>query len=746
MRCPAALATVAVAGLLAVLPPAAFGASDADALRAGAASADITPPIGTPMFAYTARSAIAGGHVDRPMQIVADPDQHLYAKSFVPSEGIHQRVKSRAIVLERGGEKFALVQADLGGVPYALTQEVARRIASSGIDEENILLSATHTHSSTGPIWPADNGGYAALGGDLFDPRIFELTAQGIAEAVLRADGRLEPAQLGVGTTELRGASRNRAREPFELNKDLPEDEDARERASVDPGLTVVRVDDRKGRPMALWSNFALHQTSLGDGNLLFSGDNAGITEELVETELGRKAKGREVVNVWTNGNEGDISPNGGADKLPGDEAVQYVNSDFGAAYMAGKRVATGVLRAWDAAGEDMTEKPRLGARRSFLTFDGTTANGEPVGPQAVLGAGVVQGGMCAPVENMAGPGQGMKFPGLVGVGLVPNVAPVSMWNVAGLGVAAFPTEITKQMGERIRRGLADQAGGAFDRVVVANLTNSYNSYASTPEEYDACQYEGSFTLFGRQQGARMLDFAKSVNAALLEGGEAPAGGEPPATALGTTQDAPPRSTPEAGAVVKQPAATVARTGQATFSWEGGDPGVDAPRGADFVRVQRRDGKGWRTVLTDASFRDATARAPGDVYTETVQFTECDPAGTYRILVTGRAEKGSGVEPYEVASSPFTLQPATLSAGPVTVADGVARVRATYPEPKAPLLMALPRIVQTGVAELLVVRPGSAPTTVLAKPDEATGTFSAAVPAGSVVTVKSVRDACGNTT
>ena len=63
--------------------------ASAAGLRAGAARADITPPIGTPMFAYTARSAIAGGHVDRPMQIVADPDHHSYAKSFVPSTGVH---------------------------------------------------------------------------------------------------------------------------------------------------------------------------------------------------------------------------------------------------------------------------------------------------------------------------------------------------------------------------------------------------------------------------------------------------------------------------------------------------------------------------------------------------------------------------------------------------------------------------------------------------------------------------------
>jgi hypothetical protein len=199
-------------------------------LRAGAAASDITPPIGTPMFAYTARSAIrVGDHFhfdpDDPVgstigsavnsvnglrQILADPDENSYAKSFEPSDGIHTRVLARALVIERNGEKFALVQADLGGLPYALTQDVARRVAATGITGERLMLSATHTHGSTGPIWPADANGYAALGGDFFDPRIFELTAAGIAEAVIQADKNLEPARVGVGTAEVRSASRNR--------------------------------------------------------------------------------------------------------------------------------------------------------------------------------------------------------------------------------------------------------------------------------------------------------------------------------------------------------------------------------------------------------------------------------------------------------------------------------------------------------------------------------------------------------
>src|SRR3954465_1191210 len=190
------LRTAALAALLLLtLPPAGAPAQ----LRAGAAAAGLTPPGGTPMFAYTARSKLANPeHLAAPPQLLADPDPNLYAKSFVASRGIHTRIRSRALVLQQGTTKLALVQADLGGLPYALTQSVLERIRSTGIDGDHLLLSATHTHSSTGPIWPLDNLGYAGLGGDLFDPRVFEITAQGIADAILRADHGLQAARAGM--------------------------------------------------------------------------------------------------------------------------------------------------------------------------------------------------------------------------------------------------------------------------------------------------------------------------------------------------------------------------------------------------------------------------------------------------------------------------------------------------------------------------------------------------------------------
>ena len=159
-------------------------------IRAGASAVDVTPPVGTPMFAYTARSGIANPEntPEIALQIVADPDRNLYARTFVASRGIHTRTLARAVVIETDRGKFALVQVDLGGVPYTLTHEVLQRVRATGITGERLLLSATHTHSAHGAIWPNDSNGYAFLGGDAFDPRIFELTAQGIANAIVQAD------------------------------------------------------------------------------------------------------------------------------------------------------------------------------------------------------------------------------------------------------------------------------------------------------------------------------------------------------------------------------------------------------------------------------------------------------------------------------------------------------------------------------------------------------------------------------
>ena len=748
---------------LAAFPAAADAkkpAKDKSPIKAGAAAVDITSPVGTPMFAYTARSYLfspdPAATANRALQMIADPDLGLYAKSFEPSTGIHTRILARSLVLKKGGTKYALAQADLGGVPYALIQEVAKRIAATGIRAENILISATHTHSAMGNIWPVDNNGYAFVGGDAFDPRTFEQVAQGIAESIIAADKRLTGAKIGVGRAAITDASRNREFDTYLRNTDIPGDAAAQHADSIDPTVTVVRVDDAKGKPMAVWSNFAVHPTSFGDGNSLLSGDNAGVAARITE-----KALGPGVVNVWTNSAEGDAAPNGDPASVGG-QAAEWVRSSAAGAHIAGKRTAAGILAAWRDAGESMVKDTQLGARRTFWQFDGSQhgAEGgrkENVGPFPVLGFGVVEERRpnvvegvqnmdpeatepnCAPVDDMAGPGQGEKMPLIGGPGLAPDTFPVSFFRVGELGIVSFPSEITKKMGERIREGLLARANGKLGQIVIAGLTNAYMSYTATPEEYGACTYEGSFTLFGRQMGYAWLAAGARVVDAVLSGGTPPSAAEPPQLAIGTTQSTPARSTPAAGTALQQPAGAD-RHGRAVFSWNGGDPQVDAPRGKTFVALQRRTGDDWTTVDTDDGYRDTTQRGQGNVWTETFQFETCFPTGSYRFHVTGRAVRSDGAAPsaYTVDSQPFAVAPVPIAASPST-SGGTASVRPLYRDPGDGALVALPRLVRDATVTFTLAD-GS--TVAGSDPDD-DGTYTA--PAAAEATGVSVRDHCGNT-
>jgi hypothetical protein len=335
-------------------------------------------------------------------------------------------------------------------------------------------------------------------------------------------------------------------------------------------------------------------------------------------------------------------------------------------------------------------------------------------------------------------PGQGLKVPIATGP-LAPNTGPVSVWRVNSLGIAAIPSEVTKTQGARIKAALVAGSAGKLPNFTIAGLTNSYLSYTATPEEYDGCTYEGSFTLFGRLQGPRYQAVAQSVLAALLAGTNPASLPEPPP--LGLTGNVPTTDvTPDAGDVVSQPAAT-ARFGRATFTWKGGDSPVDAPRNKTFVALQRNVSGAWTTVGTDDGFHDTTVFDDDTTeWTETWQFGECDPLGSYRFVVTGVADKGSGPAAYTVTSQPFALTAtAPLIVDPVSVAGTTATVVARYPDPGPAALTALPRRVRSGTATLDVNG-----QTVHAGLDGAKLRFTASVPAGATVAVDQVQDGCGN--
>jgi len=137
-------------------------------LRAGAATSNITPPLG---------SLIVGGF--RPF----------------PATHIHDELHARCMVLESGEARVAFVVCDLLGAHTAVFDEARRLVgAETKVPASNVFISCTHTHSAG-----------SALGQDRFStaPELDEyqrFVARRIADGVRRAENQLAPAQIGWST------------------------------------------------------------------------------------------------------------------------------------------------------------------------------------------------------------------------------------------------------------------------------------------------------------------------------------------------------------------------------------------------------------------------------------------------------------------------------------------------------------------------------------------------------------------
>lgn len=237
-----------------VLLLAGAATAPAAALRAGAARADITPPLGYPMWGY-------GGRRD------------------APSVGVRDPLMARALVLEIGVERLAIVSLDLGRAPTRASTQAIRERLRKEAQVGTIFLVASHTHH--GPVleldsWPRGDKPYTRRLED------------GIVDAVGRAAAKLQPARLGIAAREV-GLNRNR----HSKRVDKP----------VDRELIVVRVDDADGKPLAHLVNFAAHPTMIEAKVLEFSADYPGALAEAVEAELGGTC-------LFLQGAAGDMSTN----------------------------------------------------------------------------------------------------------------------------------------------------------------------------------------------------------------------------------------------------------------------------------------------------------------------------------------------------------------------------------------------------------------------------------------------------
>ncbi|HTD79052.1 MAG TPA: neutral/alkaline non-lysosomal ceramidase N-terminal domain-containing protein, partial [Chloroflexota bacterium] len=205
-RCLAVIvAAVAALSAWAVLDAGAKAKTDTG-LHAGAAEVDITPPTG------------------------------YYTDGWATNDravGTWTRLYARALVLQAGGHKVALVTVDLVGATGGLVKEAAALVKDRGFSESNVLVSGTHTHSGTGQYsnYGELNASFPSASqltnppkftdfqpGGPPNPQVYTFLIHRIALALRRADQNLGPAVAGWSDQRLLGVSENRSLEAHLAN------------------------------------------------------------------------------------------------------------------------------------------------------------------------------------------------------------------------------------------------------------------------------------------------------------------------------------------------------------------------------------------------------------------------------------------------------------------------------------------------------------------------------------------------
>ncbi len=212
------MARGALAIVLAALAAAALAlpssAAAAPTLRAGAGQADITPQqTGYYLGGFTRADRLALGQ--------------------------HTRLFAKSIVLQRGGERVALVSIDLFMIPAGMQQQM-RGVA--GFDPANVLILPTHTHSGPGGFANFPTYNTAAPSPEtiqdpssfveLFNPKpadrqLYTFLTTQISKSIRRAKRDLGPAVAGWGSGRIVGLTRNRSIEAHLADHGIIEDRGA---------------------------------------------------------------------------------------------------------------------------------------------------------------------------------------------------------------------------------------------------------------------------------------------------------------------------------------------------------------------------------------------------------------------------------------------------------------------------------------------------------------------------------------
>ena len=279
-----------VLGIAYQFTPAAYANDTQPVFRAGAATSNITPPLG---------ELIVGGF-----------------QPF-PAQRVHDELHARSVVLDDGNTQLAIVLCDNVGIPVEVFDLAKQQLQESiNLPPSHVLLASTHTHSATTARGPSK----VIRESELTDYQRF--LARRISDSVRLAMENLEPARIAWGRIDEPSELFNRRwyvkdssllANPFggldQVRMNPPRGSAALDRPAgpTDPEISFISVQSVDGRPIALLANYSLHYVGgVRSGDI--SADYFGYFAKYIEEKLAASNLTPAFVGILSNGTSGDVN------------------------------------------------------------------------------------------------------------------------------------------------------------------------------------------------------------------------------------------------------------------------------------------------------------------------------------------------------------------------------------------------------------------------------------------------------
>jgi neutral ceramidase len=419
--------------------------------RAGAATSNITPPLGASLDGYIAQGTRA--------------------------TRVHDDVHARCLVLDDGRTRIALVVVDNTMIAREIHERAKQLVpAASGLAPDRILIAATHTHSTPRAV---------PLHGDAAEREYQEFLARRIADGIQRAVSNLAPARVGWGSVDRpefvfsrRWHIKPEARvpNPFGETGDqvLMNPGPARSglvapASQPDPELFILSVQHADGRPLAVLANYGLHYVG-GTGAGAISADYFGAFADRLAARLAAPLQDPPFVGLMANGTSGDIN-NVDYGRPAGPPAPPYVriNEVAGRLAEAAEQVYRKIKHEpWVPLAMAESELPLAVRRPSPERLAWAKKVWLEVKDRSKLTRREVYARETLAVVEL------------------PNRVPLKLQaiRIGGLGIAAAPCEVFASTGLEIK------ARSALRPAFTISLANGYNGYLPTPRDHALGGYE----------------------------------------------------------------------------------------------------------------------------------------------------------------------------------------------------------------------------------------------------------------